>query len=72
MGKGINLNLNNSQLAHLLAVDWLLEARTTIWERQQSVEDVSQYALSRFQADLNLLRIIAEGNAVSGQVICVK
>lgn len=54
-----------------MACDWLLEARTTIWERQQSAEDVNCYApvsgkvLARFQADLNLLRIIAEGNAVS-------
>uniref|UniRef100_A0A182PKX7 BHLH domain-containing protein n=1 Tax=Anopheles epiroticus TaxID=199890 RepID=A0A182PKX7_9DIPT len=52
-------------LSQLLACDWLLEARTALWEiekdlryNQQQHQTVSGKILAAFQADLNLLRLV--------------
>nr|XP_040240589.2 sterol regulatory element-binding protein 1 [Anopheles coluzzii] len=52
-------------LSQLLACDWLLEARTALWEiekdmryNQQLHQTVPGQILAAFQADLNLLRMV--------------
>uniref|UniRef100_A0A182VVP9 BHLH domain-containing protein n=1 Tax=Anopheles minimus TaxID=112268 RepID=A0A182VVP9_9DIPT len=52
-------------LSQLLACDWLLEARTALWElekdmryNQQTHQTVPGKILAAFQADLNLLRLV--------------
>lgn len=64
-----------NQLAQLLTCDWLLEARTSLWEsdnekfQSQCGEyvPVSGAVLAKFQKDLNSLRIVT--NQIP--VICV-
>jgi sterol regulatory element-binding transcription factor 1 len=54
------------QLAQLLVCDWLLEARTAMWEIETQNDDnemgymtpVPEHVLTKFQADLNSLRIV--------------
>lgn len=64
------------QLAQLLACDWLLEARTALWEadnekfQSQNGEyvPVSGAVLSKFQKDLNSLRVVTNEIPVSSSL----
>lgn len=61
------------QLAQLLACDWLLEARTALWESDNEkfqskcgeYVPVSGIVLAKFQKDLNSLRIVTNEIPVS-------
>lgn len=55
------------QLCHLLACDWILEARTLIWEEEFEPKGVKMNSklLSKFQSDIASLREITQFIPVS-------
>lgn len=71
-----NNNKNNkliSQFAQLLAIDWIMETRTALWELENGNHENDYYnfvpvessILTKFQNDLNLLRCLTINMPVS-------
>ena len=48
----------------MVACDWQLSARTTVWQRDLQGDVISSSALSAFQRDLNSLRRVSDGLSV--------
>lgn len=62
------------QLLQTLSIDWILEARTSLWELEYCSEDsfipVNPTVFTQFQHDLNLLRVLSTGVSVRFHKFC--
>lgn len=74
-----NKTLILSQFAQLLAIDWIMETRTALWELENGNYDndfynfvpVESSVLTKFQNDLNLLRCLTINMPVSSYLISI-
>lgn len=69
------MNKTNFQFSQLMAIDWILETRTALWEMEYGDNEVDyefipvhEDILTRFQTDLNLLRSLTMDVPVSDNI----
>lgn len=69
----VKIMIHYHQFAQLLAIDWIMETRTSLWEHEYGNYENDYYnfvpvessILTKFQNDLNLLRCLTNNIPVS-------